>query len=80
MDTPAAAPTYGLVCVGIAVVLAIVAVITRPFLFTPIAVLFFLVGARATPSRTITAPVASFIAACFIVGAGIAAATSNPLY
>jgi hypothetical protein len=71
---------YGMVLVAISVVLAVVGVVTRPFLFTPIAVIVFLVGARATPSTRQTAPVASLIGICFVVGAAIAAATNNPLY
>jgi hypothetical protein len=70
----------GVVLVVIAVVLAVLAVIMRPFLFTPISVIVFLIGARATPSRTLTSPVASLIGVCFVVGAAIAVATNNPLY
>jgi hypothetical protein len=81
MDSPASSKMgYGPVLVGIAVLLAIAALITRPFLFTPIAVLVFLTGARATPSRPLTAPIATLIAVCFVVGAAIAVATDNPLY
>jgi hypothetical protein len=81
MGTPASSKLgYGPVLIAIAAVLAIVSVITRPFLFIPIAVMIFLTGARATPSRRMTAPVASLIAVCFVVGAGIAAGTNNPLY
>jgi hypothetical protein len=80
VDEPESGSTLGMVMVAIAGVLAIVGVITRPFLFEPIAVICVLIAARQSESRRFTMPVALLITVCFIVGAGIAAATSNPLY
>jgi hypothetical protein len=80
MDEAGSPSAAALVLTGIAVVLAIVGVITRPFIFEPIAALCLLVAARSTPSRRLTFPVACLITICFVVGAGLAAATSNPLY
>jgi uncharacterized membrane protein len=68
------------VLVAIAVVLAIVGVVTRPFLLEPIAVICLLIATRQTESRRFTTPAMLFVTVCFVVGAAIAAATSNPLY
>jgi len=68
------------VLVAIAAILAVVGVVTRPFLFEPIAVICLLIATRQTQSRRLTTPAMLFITVCFVVGAAIAAATSNPLY
>ena len=80
MDEPESGSTLGMVMVAIAGVLAIVGLVTRPFLFEPIAALCILIAARQTATRRFTFPIALLITVCFITGAGIAAATSNPLY
>ncbi len=72
--------TFNLALLVIAAVLAVVGVITRPFLFEPLAVIFVLVSARSTKSRRFTGPVVALITVCFIVGAAIAASGSHPLY
>jgi hypothetical protein len=72
--------TVNLVLLGIAVVLAIVGVVTRPFLFEPLAVICLLVSARSTKSRRFTGPVVALITVCFILGAALAASGSHPLY
>ena len=72
--------TIYLVLVAVAALLGIVGVITRPFLFEPIAVLCIAVAARQIPSSRYTMPVAFLIAVCFFVGAAIAASGSHPLY
>jgi hypothetical protein len=64
----------------IAAILAIVGLVTRPFLFEPIAVICILIAARQSESRRYTGPVVALITVCFIAGAAIAAATNNPLY
>ena len=69
-----------MVLVAAAGVLAIVGLVTRPFLFEPIAAICLLISARQSESRRFTFPVALLVTVCFVVGAGIAAATSNPLY
>jgi hypothetical protein len=68
------------VIAALAAVVAIVGLFTRPFLCEPIAALLILIAARQTSSRRWTMPVMLLIVVCFVVGAGIAAATSNPLY
>jgi uncharacterized membrane protein YoaK (UPF0700 family) len=72
--------TINLLLLGIAVVLSVVGVITRPFLFEPLAVICLLVSARSTQSRRYTGPVVALITVCFILGAAIAASGSHPLY
>ena len=69
-----------LLILGLAVVLAIVGLITRPFLFEPIAAICCLIATRQTASPRFTRPVAFLITACFFVGAAIAASGSHPLY
>jgi hypothetical protein len=64
----------------VAVVLAIVGVITRPFLFEPLAALFLLVSAKGTASRRFTGPGMAVISICAVLGAGLAVAFSHALY
>jgi hypothetical protein len=72
--------TVNLVLLGLSAVLAVVGVITRPFLFEPLAVILLLVSARSTQSRRYTGPVVALITVCFILGAALAASGSHPLY
>jgi hypothetical protein len=64
----------------VAVALAIVGVITRPFLFEPLAGLCLLVSAKGTASRRFTGPGIAVITVCAVLGAGIAVAYSRALY
>lgn len=80
MDEGGTGSTVYLVILGLAAVLAIVGVITRPFLFEPIAALLCLVATRQTPNPRYTGAVSVFIVLCFFVGAAIAASGSHPLY
>lgn len=80
MDEAESGSTLSTVLVAIAAALAIVGVVTRPFLFEPIAVICVLIAARQSSNRRFAGPVVALITICFVVGAGIAAATSNPLY
>jgi hypothetical protein len=75
----AGSPVY-LVIVAIAAVLAIVSLITRPFLFGPIAALLCIISTRQTPNPRYTGAVAGLVIVCFFVGAAIAASGSHPLY
>ena len=72
--------TVNLALLVVAAVLAVIGVITRPFLFEPLAVICVLISARSTKSRRFTGPVVALITVCFIVGAAIAASGSHPLY
>src|SRR5262245_36221989 len=80
VDEGGAGSAVYLVILGIAAVLAIVGVITRPFLFEPIAALLCVVSTRQTPNPRYTGAVAFLIVVCFFVGAAIAASGSHPLY
>lgn len=79
MNEGAGSPVY-LVILGLAAVLAIAGLITRPFLLEPIAALLCIVATRQTPNPRYTGAVAMLIVVCFFVGAAIAAAGSHPLY
>ena len=64
----------------VAIVLAIVGVFVRPFLFEPIAGILLLTAAKNTTSQRITRPGIVFIMICAVIGAGIAAAGGHALY
>jgi hypothetical protein len=58
----------------------IVAIVTRPFLFAPIGLLFLMFSARQSENQRYTLPVASLLALCAFAGAAIAAGYGKPLY
>jgi hypothetical protein len=64
----------------LAVVIAIVGVITRPFLCEPIAAILMLVAAKQNKDQRFTLPGIVLITVCAITGAALAAAFSHPLY
>lgn len=64
----------------VAVALAVVGVITRPFLFEPLAALCLLVSAKGTASRRFTGPGIAVITVCAVLGASLAVAFSHALY
>jgi hypothetical protein len=80
VDERGAGSMVYLVILGIAAVLAIVGLVTRPFLFEPIAALLCIVATRQTPNPRYTGGVAALIIVCFFVGAAIAASGGHPLY
>jgi hypothetical protein len=80
VNDAASGTTFATGSLVISVVLAVVGVVIWPFVFEPIAVIFFLVSARATPSRRFTGPVAGLISVCFVLGAALAVALDHALY
>jgi hypothetical protein len=64
----------------VAIVISLVGVFTRPFLFVPIGAILMLIATKQTTSQRITRPGIIVISICAVVGASIAAATSHALY
>ena len=64
----------------VAAALAVASIVTRPFLFAPIATIVMLVAAKMSANRRLTAPVATFIAIAALAGAAIAVGFTKPLY
>jgi hypothetical protein len=64
----------------VAAALGIVAIVTRPFLFAPIGLLFLLVAAKLTADRRFTAPAAGILALGALAGAAVAVGFTQPLY
>lgn len=64
----------------LAIVLAIVGVVTRPFLFVPIAAILMLIASKQTASDRLTRSGIVLIVLCAMAGASIAAAFSHALY
>jgi len=64
----------------LAIVLAVIGVVMRPFLFVPIAAILMLLAAKQTANQRLTRPGIVLITICAVVGAGIAAAYSHALY
>jgi hypothetical protein len=62
------------------IVLGIIGVFNRPFLFVPIGAILMLIAAKQTASQRITRPGIILISICGVVGAGIAASYSHALY
>ena len=68
------------VLAAVAAILGIVSIVTRPFLFAPIGLVFLLVSAKLTASQRFTAPAAGVLALGALAGAAIAVGFTNPLY
>jgi hypothetical protein len=64
----------------LAIVLGIVGVFIRPFLFEPIAAILLLISSKQTASQRLTRPGIIVITVCAVVGAAIAAAGGHALY
>jgi uncharacterized membrane protein YcaP (DUF421 family) len=64
----------------IAAALGIAAIVFRPFLLVPIAMLFLYFSARQSPNQRLTLPVAVIVALGALAGAAVAAGFSKPLY
>ena len=78
-DSSAAKPLWtGMAAV--AIVLALVGLWFRPFLFEPIAGILMLWSAKQTASPRITRPGIVLIMICAVVGAAIAAVYDHALY
>ena len=60
--------------------LGVVGIITRPFLFVPIGLVFLLVAAKLSQERRVTGMAAAFLALCALAGAAVAAGFTKPLY
>jgi hypothetical protein len=65
---------------AIAAAAGIVAIVTRPFLFTPIGLLFLLVAAKLTADRRLTTPAAMILAVGALAGTAVAVGFTKPLY
>ena len=63
-----------------AAALGIVAIVTRPFLFAPIGLLFLLVAAKLTSDRRFTAPATAILALGALAGTAVAVGFTQPLY
>ena len=72
-------PIWNVVAI-LAIVLGLIGVVTRPFLFEPIAGILMLIAACNTANQRLTRPGIVLIMICAVVGAGIAAAYSHALY
>jgi len=64
----------------VAAALGIVAIVTRPFLFAPIGLLFLLVAAKLTSDRRFTAPATAILALGALAGTAVAVGFTQPLY
>jgi hypothetical protein len=64
----------------VAIVLALIGIWMRPFLFEPIAAILMLIAAKQTANQRLTRPGIVLIAIAAVVGAGLAAAYSHALY
>lgn len=64
----------------LAIALAIVGVVIRPFLFEPIAAILLLVASKQTKDQRFTRPGIMLITVCAVVGAALAAAFDHALY
>lgn len=62
------------------VALGIVGIVTRPFLFAPIGLVFILIAARQSEDRRVTTAAAGILAICGLAGAAVAAGFTKPLY
>jgi hypothetical protein len=58
----------------------IVSIVTRPFLFAPIGLIFVLIGARSSQSRRFTGPALVILTLGALAGTAIAAGFTKPLY
>jgi hypothetical protein len=68
---------------GVAVlslVLAVIGIVTRPFLFEPIAAILMLLASKQTANQRLTRPGIVFVMLSAIAGAAIAASYSHALY
>ena len=77
---PVTRVTVTRILAALAVALAIAAVVTRPFLFTPFAMLLLFVNAKLSADRRLVGAVAAVVALCAVAGASIAVGWSQPLY
>ena len=64
----------------IAAAFGIVAIVTRPFLFAPIGLVFLLVSARQGPTRRFTGPALVVLTLGALAGTAVAAGFTKPLY
>ena len=64
----------------VALVLAIVGVVFRPFLLEPIAAILLLTASKNTGNQRLTLPGIMLITVCAVVGAAIAASGNHALY
>ena len=71
-------PAQGVAVLAIAV--AILGVVTRPFLFEPIAAILLLVASKQTEDRRLTFPGIVLITICAVLGAALAAVGGHALY
>ena len=64
----------------LAIVLGVIGVVFRPFLFEPIAAILLLIASRQTANQRLTRPGIVLITIFAVVGAAIAAAYNHALY
>jgi hypothetical protein len=64
----------------VATAAGIAAIVTRPFLFDPIGVIFLLITVKLTADRRLTGTVAAIVALGGLAGASIAVGFSKSLY
>jgi hypothetical protein len=68
------------VLAGIALVLALVSLAYKPFLFIPMAVILILTASRISDDRRTNGLISFTISVCFVVGAAIAVIYRRALY
>ena len=62
------------------IVLAVIGVVIRPFLFIPIAAILMLIASKQTANQRLTRPGIVLITICAVLGAALASAYSHALY
>jgi hypothetical protein len=72
--------TLSTVCAAGAAICGIVSIVSRPFLFGPIGLIFVLIGARESQSRRFTGPALVVLTLGALAGTAIAAGFTKPLY